>query len=308
MATNELANRLRGVDLNLLVYFRALWEYRNTTAAAESLSTSQPAVSAALKRLRLQFADALFSWDGKRMQPTPRAEMLAPQILHCLTEIEGFSLVGGAGDDGAGRNFIIASIDYVFADLGANFTNYVFERFPRLHLSLINFKPSMITHLRTLDVDIAIIPEEIASSSGLSRSLLFEDEYLLVRSSKFDPPTSLEEFRLREKVRFSAHPLEIVDHEIWADEPMPANDASQLLLPGQNLIPTFLSGNNRVALMTRRMLRTSKLSEDIVAEPPAFEVPPLRVSLAWHRSRNHELIHKIVRDRLIASFNKSDGL
>lgn len=42
----------RGLDLNLLVAFNALMEEQNVTRAAGKASVSQPAMSAALARLR----------------------------------------------------------------------------------------------------------------------------------------------------------------------------------------------------------------------------------------------------------------
>ena len=44
---------LRDLDLNLLVVFNQLLRERKVSAAAESLGLTQPAVSNALKRLRL---------------------------------------------------------------------------------------------------------------------------------------------------------------------------------------------------------------------------------------------------------------
>ncbi|UEB96667.1 LysR family transcriptional regulator [Pseudomonas sp. HN2] len=73
-------NDLRSIDLNLLVVFEALIQERNLTRAAEKLSLGQPAVSAALVRLRRLFNDPLFERIGHRMVPTARA-LRAAQTL-----------------------------------------------------------------------------------------------------------------------------------------------------------------------------------------------------------------------------------
>jgi LysR family transcriptional activator of mexEF-oprN operon len=73
-------NDLRSIDLNLLVVFEALIQERNLTRAAKQLSLGQPAVSAALVRLRKLFNDPLFERIGRRMVPTPRA-LSAAQTL-----------------------------------------------------------------------------------------------------------------------------------------------------------------------------------------------------------------------------------
>lgn len=73
-------NDLHSIDLNLLVVFDTLIQERNLTRTAEKLSLGQPAISAALVRLRKLFNDPLFERIGRRMVPTPRA-LSAAQAL-----------------------------------------------------------------------------------------------------------------------------------------------------------------------------------------------------------------------------------
>jgi DNA-binding transcriptional LysR family regulator len=61
------------LDLNLLKVIDALEEERSVSRAAAKLDKSQPAVSAALGKLRVYFDDPLFLRAGNLMQPTPRA-------------------------------------------------------------------------------------------------------------------------------------------------------------------------------------------------------------------------------------------
>ncbi|MGF6930986.1 DNA-binding transcriptional LysR family regulator [Paraburkholderia sp. UCT70] len=57
--------RFKGLDLNLLVVLDALMTERNLTAAARSINLSQPAMSAAVARLRAYFRDELFTMRGE---------------------------------------------------------------------------------------------------------------------------------------------------------------------------------------------------------------------------------------------------
>lgn len=88
-------NDLRSIDLNLLVVFEALIQERNVTRAAEKLSMGQPAVSAALRRLRNLFNDPLFERAGRNMVPTPRALRAAQTLGPALDAI--CSTVGFVG-------------------------------------------------------------------------------------------------------------------------------------------------------------------------------------------------------------------
>lgn len=78
-----------GVDLNLLVVLLVLTRERNVTRAAEALSLGQPAVSAALRRLRTLTDDPLFVRTGRGMVPTPRAERMAREVAPLLEGIAG---------------------------------------------------------------------------------------------------------------------------------------------------------------------------------------------------------------------------
>lgn len=74
-------------DLNLLVVFAALIERRSVTQAGIALGLSQPAMSAALAKLRTQFADPLFVRTGHGMKPTPRALELADPVARVLRAV-----------------------------------------------------------------------------------------------------------------------------------------------------------------------------------------------------------------------------
>ena len=60
------------LDLNLLYVLVALADSRSVSGAALKLQRSQPAISAALGKLRAFFDDPLFVRTGNSMQPTPR--------------------------------------------------------------------------------------------------------------------------------------------------------------------------------------------------------------------------------------------
>ncbi len=76
-------------DLNLLVAFDALMrEGGHVSRAATRLFIGQPAMSHALARLRELLDDPLFVRSGTRMQPTPRAQALAPQVTGWLQDAQ----------------------------------------------------------------------------------------------------------------------------------------------------------------------------------------------------------------------------
>ncbi len=80
---------IRNIDLNLLVVFDAMAQHHSVTRAAEAIGLSQPAMSAALGRLRVLFADPLFVKIGSAMQPTARASELAGPVQRVIGTVKG---------------------------------------------------------------------------------------------------------------------------------------------------------------------------------------------------------------------------
>jgi DNA-binding transcriptional LysR family regulator len=80
--------RLRNLDLNLLLALHALIEERNISHAASRVGMSQPAMSKALRRLRVNFDDELLVRVGREYSLTPFAQELSGPIQEILLSLE----------------------------------------------------------------------------------------------------------------------------------------------------------------------------------------------------------------------------
>ena len=107
------AMNLAGFDLNLLLVFQALMAERHATRAGQRIGLSQPAVSAALSRLRSIFDDDLFVRQSGVMAPTPRALSLSQPISEALQRVEA-ALASSPSFDPATmrRDFTVRGVDY----------------------------------------------------------------------------------------------------------------------------------------------------------------------------------------------------
>ncbi|TIN13336.1 MAG: LysR family transcriptional regulator, partial [Mesorhizobium sp.] len=104
---------LNALDLNLVRVLDALLREKSVTRAGEQIGLSQPAVSAALNRLRHTLNDQLFVRRGNDMVPTPRAESLAGPVRAALREIErAFQ---------PAKDFDPARLERTFTFMGADF-------------------------------------------------------------------------------------------------------------------------------------------------------------------------------------------
>lgn len=82
-----MPTNFRTLDLNLLRVFDAVMAEGSLTRAAAALAMTQPAVSHALRRLRLALEQDLFVRTAHGMRPTPQAEGLWPQVRQALATL-----------------------------------------------------------------------------------------------------------------------------------------------------------------------------------------------------------------------------
>jgi len=80
--------QLNRFDLNLLIALDALLHEKNVTRAAERVFVSQPAMSAALQKLRDYFNDPLLVRVGRDMELTPRGLSLVEPVREALLRIQ----------------------------------------------------------------------------------------------------------------------------------------------------------------------------------------------------------------------------
>ena len=108
---------LSGFDLNLLKVLDALLREGSTVRAGRRVGLSQPAVSAALSRLRHSLNDPLFVRQGQGLAPTAFARQLREPLQDALALIDGV-LHGPGGFDPAHQRavFRLSGSDF-FTDL-----------------------------------------------------------------------------------------------------------------------------------------------------------------------------------------------
>lgn len=103
---------IRKLDLNLLCVLDALLEHGSVTRAGAALGLSQPAMSAALAKLRGQLDDPLFVRTGRGVKPTPRALELGEPVRRVLETIRSDILRRGDFDPASSeRTFTMITPD-----------------------------------------------------------------------------------------------------------------------------------------------------------------------------------------------------
>jgi DNA-binding transcriptional LysR family regulator len=147
-----------GVDLNLLRVFDAMMLERSTVRTGTRIGLSQPAVSAALGRLRQVVGDDLFVREGNRMVPTARALELETPVRAALRQLES-TLGEAAGFDPAAssRTFVILGSDYFSTLLMPELAARIAPEAPRVKLQMLAWPTAdLVRRLEDGVVDLAV--------------------------------------------------------------------------------------------------------------------------------------------------------
>ncbi|WP_373525340.1 LysR family transcriptional regulator [Nostoc sp.] len=154
---------LSSIDLNLLVAFEVLFEERSVTASAQRLYLGQPAMSAALGRLRSLFQDELFIRIGREMQPTARAIEIAPSISVALQQIRQTLESSQSFDPATSKfTFAIGSSDYTSYVVVPKLLEVCRQTAPGIDFRLIGFEKGCVGELleqREIDVALGVFQD-----------------------------------------------------------------------------------------------------------------------------------------------------
>src|SRR5688572_23957182 len=154
--------QLNRFDLNLLIALDALLREKNVTRAAERVFVSQPAMSAALHKLREYFNDPLLVRVGREMDLTPRAISLVEPVREALLRIQVMLGTQPTFDPmTARRDFtVIMSEEAVPGVLPALLRTLSIEA-PQLDLHIEMISPSALSRLEYGEADLCLCLENL---------------------------------------------------------------------------------------------------------------------------------------------------
>lgn len=149
------------LDLNLLRVLDALLSEGSTVRAGERLGLSQPAVSAALSRLRGALGDELFFRRGQGLEPTHFARSLEAPLREALDGLQTL-LNGPAAFDPAASDssFTVSGSDFFAEMLMPGLAGRLARTAPGMRVHLVDLVPdSFVGTLQRHEIDLALVPE-----------------------------------------------------------------------------------------------------------------------------------------------------
>ncbi|WP_043619151.1 LysR family transcriptional regulator [Nonomuraea candida] len=288
---------LATLDLNLLVSLRALLEERNVTRAGLRVGLSQPAMSAALARLRRHFADELLVRQGNHYELTPLGTALRAPVANACAVLERlFTSRADFRPATEQRDFTLLSSDYAIAVFGTALSRALHEAAPGVRLHFRHVPRDLVESPEVLlsGVDGMLMPHGVIS--GMPAVELYRDEWVCLVAD--DHPDVGDAVTLDDLAR-----LPWVVYQRTFDAPV----TRQLTMLGLEpyvevsvqsfqLLPGLVAGTRRVALIQRRLADLLRDLAPVRALPCPFEAVPLREALWWHPVHTHDAAHIWLRE------------
>lgn len=283
--------RFKGLDLNLVVALDTLLELGSVSRAAERLNLTQPAVSAALARLRAYFADELMVPTGRRMIATPLAEELRPLARQMMVQAGQFVSVSNVFDPlTSRRRFRIATSDYILTVLVSRFISHLKAAAPGVQIDIFPTGPGVQDLLDRGDLDFVIGPEMFLSPTQ-PRETLFIERHVLVGwsgSPVMARPIDLETFCTIGHVAVRIGPGRELSFAERYLEVYRERRKIEITTTQFSSVPFLLVGTERVGVLQQRLANAFVDLLPLTVQPLPFAMPPLDEMIQYHVTRKDD--------------------
>ena len=281
--------RFKGLDLNLLVAFNVVMETRSVSRAAEQLHLSQPAMSAALGRLRDYFGDDLLVLHGKRMFPTPYAESLVPGVQETLRSIDALITSSTSFDPATSqRVFRLIASDYITAAVIAPLSRRLAQVAPGIRLEAVLPSDGSADLIAQGAFDLLITPEEFINPSQPAE-LLFEERHVVIGWSGnpvFGRPMT------EDDLMQAGHVGVLMGNQrtpAFADSTMQQSGRFRQMdvtASSFTVVPWLVIETNRMALMHERLALCMARMFPLAIAPIPFDFPVMREMMQFNHARS----------------------
>ncbi len=297
---------LHGIDLNLLVAFDALIAERSVTRAGKRIGRTQPAMSAALARLRALFGDELFVRGPSGLQPTQRASDLAEPLGRALAEISQTLDFTQRFDPAiSSQEFTLALSDHPALMLLPRLTEILRDQAPNITLRIKAFthRDDAVSILDAGEADLTIgVPPRQSVGGRILSEALFEERFVCI---------------MRRGHPAASHPLDLqnflgLSHLLVSPEGERFGQVDAALaalgqrrrialsLPQMYAAPALVARSDLIATLMEGVVKASACGDELVALPPPIALAPVSFVMSWHRRNDAHPVQRWLRETLSA--------
>jgi DNA-binding transcriptional LysR family regulator len=286
-------------DLNLLVHFDALMTCRAVSRAAEQVGVSQPAMSAALSRLRRLFNDPLLVREGTQWQPTPHAMALHLEFQPMLAR---WQRATGPRQDFepamTARTFSLYATDYMQFTLLPRVLPALAKDAPHVHLRVM---PARLLHgmsmLDTNHVELLAGYFPDPAQNLRARFLYEEPAVCIVRDQH---PCLRRRWNLDAYLRYPH--VDVAAHTGYfsgaIDRMLQAINRQRTVaatLSSYMVCPYVIAASDLIGTMPQSVAKALARTAGLALLDVPLKLPALSVSLYWHERYQDDAGHAWLR-------------
>jgi DNA-binding transcriptional LysR family regulator len=286
-------------DLNLLVHFDALMTCRAVSRAAEQVGVSQPAMSAALSRLRRLFNDPLLVREGTQWQPTPHATALHLEFQPLLAR---WQRATGPRQDFepamTARTFSLYATDYMQFTLLPRVLPALARDAPHVHLRVM---PARLLHgmsmLDTNHVELlaGYFPDPV---QNLRARFLYEEPAVCIVRDQH--PCLRRRWNLDAYLRYPH--VDVAAHTGYfsgaIDRMLQAINRQRTVaatLSSYMVCPYVIAASDLIGTMPQSVAKALARTAGLALLDVPLKLPALSVSLYWHERYQDDAGHAWLR-------------
>jgi DNA-binding transcriptional LysR family regulator len=249
---------LRRIDLNLLKIFEVLYEEKNQRKASERLFITQPAVSAALTRLREIVHDKLFLATSRGLTSTLKADELYKAVHASFGLIRNQLDYSGEFSPAECQRVFTVAIDY---GSGAALALPLFNKLrafapkARLQIQTISEESTRLEMLKSGGLDLSICQFRTLESDIESSPFSLHQGVFIARKGhpRISQAPDFEAMTREEFVLVYGQPMAYENSELDALVAC-IRDRIALEVPSAAVIPHIVKGTDLVSIMSRLTL------------------------------------------------------
>jgi DNA-binding transcriptional LysR family regulator len=288
---------LASLDLNLVVALRALLEERNVTRAGRRIGLSQPAMSAALARLRRHFDDELLSRDGGHYELTALGQVLLDRTSTACDLLERVFSSQAAFDPAVEtREFTIVTSDYAVTVFGTELARAIHQEAPGIRLRFDQTPAGIVEKAGTVlsTTDGLLMPHGIIS--GFPATDLYQDSWVFLVAEDNDEVGD-------QLTRDDLARLPWVTYRRTYDAPavrqlgmLGVEARVEVSVDSFHVLPFMVAGTRRIALVQELLAERLRGAAPVRIMRPPYDAVPLQEALWWHPVHTHDAAHMWLRE------------
>jgi DNA-binding transcriptional LysR family regulator len=295
-------------DLNLLIALDTLLHEKNITRAAEKVFVSQPAMSAALHRLRDYFGDPLLVRVGRDMELSPRGQSLVDPVREALLLIQ--TALGSQPTFTAAttqREFTLIMSEEAVPGLLPAILERVCREAPGIRVNIELISQGALARLEYGDADLCLCMDSLrlfdvrAYPETLHSIRLRPVRWVCAvdrdHPSVGDSMTAEQYFSLPQV--FGRPTGSTVSTEQLVRQLLGIDLPIHITVPSLLHLPLVLSGTRLVATMPERIARMFAATVPVKIFPVPVATEQLHEILLWHKRNETDPAHTWFRELIV---------